>query len=730
MLLFLLLTGSMTASAQKEGSVWCLNGHGGFDFNTGVPVATGSGMHFNNENYGHMGSATIASAKGQLQFYTDGNCIWDRTHSLMPNGGILPSGSYTSGSAVIIQDPANETKYYVFCTSRGPLNAMVSNYYLYCTVVDMNLRNGYGDVVTGKKAMLIDSNLAGVITPVAGEHCSAWLLTRSVLANEYKVRHITIAGIDPVPVISSAGIVNPTIGICTIEDLKATPDRTRVAATVKKETSAFGTVHYRGLELYDFDPATGLLSNTRVLDSISNYTPGNYYPICCGSEHAPVKLSFSPNSSKLYTSIDSMYIPPFMSMGGGFNFLYAIMQFDVSLPTTAAMKASKTFVGGAADARTDLRTAYDGKLYVEARVLGPNLAWGWSWWDGLALYAFDAPDNPGLASQFNPTPVNLSAGASMCCTGELPSDIVVFPIDTVRTRKAFCFEDTAFLLASDTGGWNYRWNNGASGKSRIVNGTGTFVLTYRTPCTYHIDSFVTTKVPPDFLAFDLGNDSVICENQHVLLGGGVPGASFLWQDGSTDSVLFARQSGVFSVQVSMGGCMREDSVQLTFHQLSFDLGTFPPLCLGEHMTLDPRLTVPGLSYTWQDGSHDPVFQVSDSGKYWLTVEKDVCKKSDTALIAYRPCNCEGLFVPTAFSPNGDGRNDRFGPPESAGFTVIEFLVFNRWGEHVFTGNNTQRRWDGYYKGEVAPAGVYYYRLWVDCNSTRTVTLSGDVTLVR
>jgi gliding motility-associated-like protein len=71
------------------------------------------------------------------------------------------------------------------------------------------------------------------------------------------------------------------------------------------------------------------------------------------------------------------------------------------------------------------------------------------------------------------------------------------------------------------------------------------------------------------------------------------------------------------------------------------------------------------------------------------------------------CNT-AFFIPTAFTPNGDGKNDMleiFG----ADFTKLRMQIYNRWGEVVFTARNKTEGWDGKVKGQPAPAGVYTWK---------------------
>tara|TARA_B110000459_G_scaffold92600_1_gene103558 strand:- start:280 stop:4194 length:3915 start_codon:yes stop_codon:yes gene_type:complete len=101
----------------------------------------------------------------------------------------------------------------------------------------------------------------------------------------------------------------------------------------------------------------------------------------------------------------------------------------------------------------------------------------------------------------------------------------------------------------------------------------------------------------------------------------------------------------------------------------------------------------------------------DSGNYYITLiveDENTCRDTLTRIVSIR--SEIALFFPTSFTPNGDGLNDTFSPK---GFGIAEenfsFLIFNRWGELVFETNNVLEGWDGSFKGDLLPSGVYIWR---------------------
>ncbi len=87
-------------------------------------------------------------------------------------------------------------------------------------------------------------------------------------------------------------------------------------------------------------------------------------------------------------------------------------------------------------------------------------------------------------------------------------------------------------------------------------------------------------------------------------------------------------------------------------------------------------------------------------------------------------------TPTAFTPNGDGLNDVFKLTNLKFQKIVEFCVYNRWGIKVFSTNEADKGWDGYYNGVAQDIGVYHYQVIVSHPDGQDKVYKGDVTLIR
>jgi gliding motility-associated-like protein len=151
-----------------------------------------------------------------------------------------------------------------------------------------------------------------------------------------------------------------------------------------------------------------------------------------------------------------------------------------------------------------------------------------------------------------------------------------------------------------------------------------------------------------------------------------------------------------------------------------------------------QLSATGLSnYSWQPSAglsctncSSPIASPAATTSYIVTgTSTGGCSGSDTVTVFVGKSPCLPISFSNAFTPNGDGINDLFGPISSTNQPVQAFMIYNRWGELVFESKNISHKWDGNFNGLPQPAGTYVYCLLVDCNG-KIQTIKGTVELLR
>ena len=152
---------------------------------------------------------------------------------------------------------------------------------------------------------------------------------------------------------------------------------------------------------------------------------------------------------------------------------------------------------------------------------------------------------------------------------------------------------------------------------------------------------------------------------------------------------------------------------------SVEVKPLPIVDLGEDKevlacsSLDLDADNPGSLFSWSTGETTQSIEVdilSQDTTFWVTVEKNTCKSSDTVDVFVEAVQNK-LFFPSAFSPNGDGINDLFVPiGKTEDVSFYKFMVFNRWGQIVFDTDNPLEGWNGKLSGDYSPPGVYTYRV--------------------
>jgi len=148
----------------------------------------------------------------------------------------------------------------------------------------------------------------------------------------------------------------------------------------------------------------------------------------------------------------------------------------------------------------------------------------------------------------------------------------------------------------------------------------------------------------------------------------------------------------------------------------------------------------GTGYTWSPATYlssntipDPIaiFNEASNGVIYKVIVSDESGCKDSAFVKIKVYqSAPTVFVPTAFTPNGDGRNDLL-RPIAAGMSRIDyFTIFNRWGEMVYTSSNPGTGWDGKVNGDLQGPGTFIWMVKAIDYTGRPFFEKGTVTLIR
>lgn len=146
----------------------------------------------------------------------------------------------------------------------------------------------------------------------------------------------------------------------------------------------------------------------------------------------------------------------------------------------------------------------------------------------------------------------------------------------------------------------------------------------------------------------------------------------------------------------------------------------------------------GTTYLWTPSiglsctnCSNPVANPDTTTTYYITIENLIgCMGSDSIVVTVESI-CPELFVPTGFSPNGDGNNDLFYISGDY-LQELDFKVYNRWGQMIFESSDQTLNWtwDGTFKGEKLQSGVYAYSIIVKTEKGEIINKAGNITLMR
>lgn len=294
----------------------------------------------------------------------------------------------------------------------------------------------------------------------------------------------------------------------------------------------------------------------------------------------------------------------------------------------------------------------------------------------------------------------------------------------------FCTGDSITVHAGNAFP-GYAWSNGSTTSSTVLHTAGTYWVTGTT--INNCKATDTLQVLPLYPlpVINLGPDTDICTGTTKQLDAGSGFSSYSWNNGNTSSTITVSNAGIYAVVVrDQQGCRGSDSIQIVsllplpknFLPVDTAICSYGSLVLSSLQNFN--------SYLWSTNSTAPAITITQPGVYWLEVKNNQqCAGRDSIIVLLKEC-MQGLYVPTAFTPNNDGRNDLFMPLLFGNILQYRFTVYNRWGQVLFTSAVPAKGWDGRFAGKEQDSNVFTWICRYQLSGQPVKTEKGTVMLIR
>lgn len=289
-----------------------------------------------------------------------------------------------------------------------------------------------------------------------------------------------------------------------------------------------------------------------------------------------------------------------------------------------------------------------------------------------------------------------------------------------------CMGDSLLLDATIIDATNYLWQDSSTLPTLKVFESGMYIVEVEIECATFKDTIIVQfNTHPEV---SLGQDTTLCLGDTLLLGAFTPNGIYRWQDESDLEQFKVETSGEYWVEVKNECATSSDTINIIGIQ-SPVLNLEPTVSICENDIVTLNVSAPNSNYLWQDSTTSPIYDISIPGAYWVQVSNSCGEAADTMYVNWSECECN-VYVPNVFTPNHDNINDRFMPWFSCEIKVYEILIFNRWGELVYSSKDLGEYWNGSYHGKDCQSGVYGYLLSYTTYSGESDHKYGDITLLR
>ena len=381
---------NVSTYSQQEAYHWYFGNYAGVDFSSGTAVAVSNGALSTDE-----GCSSVSDAAGNLLFYTNGVNVYNKLHQLMPNGTGLLGHISSTQSALIVKKPGTTDHYFIFTSDAGEYVAP-PNDGIHYSEVDLNLNSGNGDIISAtKNTPLLGTATEKLCGTLHSNGTDVWVMAHGWNDSTFYAYLVTGSGVNSTAVTSASGSVHGGIDDNTIGQMKFSPQGNKLALAVR--IAGF-------FELFDFDNATGIVSNP-ILLQIPQFL-------------SAYGVEFSPDGNRLYVCTDS------------FNSLY---QYDLSSGVPSIIINSLLTVGTISGGAASMQLGPDGKIYM-AHYIGAS--------GNQYIGRINSPNVLGTSCGYVNNALNLGTGK---CIYGLPNFISSFFLPTGINENSVSNMLSAFI---------------------------------------------------------------------------------------------------------------------------------------------------------------------------------------------------------------------------------------------------------------------------------------------
>ncbi len=319
-------------------------------------------------------------------------------------------------------------------------------------------------------------------------------------------------------------------------------------------------------------------------------------------------------------------------------------------------------------------------------------------------------------------------GTPQCRINSQPLRVIinVKPVTTATNNGPVC--ERSFVSLTATGGSQYQWSgpNGFTGSGSPLqltniqlNQAGKYYVTVTNAggCS-NKDSTTIVVNPAPLASTSFANASICLGDSIQLIAAGGPPYNWIPPAGLSNATIFnpkasPAQTTIYSVIVTNAlGCADTATSTITLTSLAtVNAGPDKAILKGQRIQLSGTATGQGISYTWSPPlyiddiySAQPFVNPPSDISYILTAVSGCNTVADTMFVKVY----NDIFIPNAFTPDGNGTNDTWNINALEAYPGFELFIFNRYGQLVFKTNKAPVAWDGNFNGKPCMNGVYTY----------------------